>query len=101
MKKQFLTFILILFYIAVSAQNFEWAKNMGGNSLANGQAVAVDDSGYVYTTGYFTGTVDFDPGIGTYSLSSSSTSNTDIFILKSNALGNFVWARRLGNANGN
>ena len=74
--------------------NFVWAKNMGGDSDAVGYSIAVDISGNVYTTGHFQGTADFDPGAGTYNL--TSTGQKDIFVSKLDASGNFVWAKDLG-----
>jgi len=74
--------------------NFVWAKQMGGTSEDVGYSIAVDASGNVFTTGYFEGTADFDPGPGTFNLTSAG--NTDIFISKLDASGNFVWAKQLG-----
>jgi hypothetical protein len=54
-----------------SAGNFVWAKAMGGPSGDAGQGIAVDGAGNVYTTGSFQGTADFDPGAGTFNLTSS------------------------------
>ncbi len=76
--------------------NFVWAKQMGGASYDVGKSISVDANGNVYTTGIFFGTVDFDPGTGTYNLSSASI--VDIFVSKLDASGNFVWAKRLGGA---
>jgi len=47
------------------------------------------------TTGYFHGTVDFDPGAGTTNLTSAG--DLDIFVHKLDASGNLVWAKRIGN----
>ncbi len=87
-------------HVSVSAQfpNFEWAKRIGGTSSEEGRAIAVDDSGNVYTTGYFNGTVDFDPGPGTVNLTAAGTLSSDIFISKSDGNGNYVWAKRIGGA---
>ena len=74
--------------------NFVWAKQMGASSFDIGQAIEVDAAGNVYTTGFFFNTVDFDPGVGTYNL--SALSGHDMFVLKLDAAGNFVWARRMG-----
>ncbi|MHB8808432.1 MAG: SBBP repeat-containing protein [Desulfobulbaceae bacterium] len=77
--------------------NFVWARAMGGVSEDIGQAVAVDSVGNIYTTGWFIGTADFDPGTGLFSLTSSGIAS-DIFISKLNSNGNFVWAKAMGGA---
>lgn len=64
---------------------------MGGTSIDHGTSVTVDAAGNVYTTGYFNGTVDFDPGIGTYTLTCSG--GQDGFVSKLDASGNFIWAK--------
>ena len=66
--------------INATAQNLVWARQMGGTSDDYGNDIAVDGSGNVYTTGYFSGTVDFDPGMGVTSLTSAG--NNDIFVSK-------------------
>jgi len=77
-----------------AAGNFLWAKSMGGTSTDISTAIAVDGSGNIYTTGYFYGTADFDPGAGTSNL--TSVGNYDIFISKLDAAGNFLWAKSMG-----
>lgn len=74
--------------------NFVWAKSLGGNLNTVANSIAVDKSGNLYTTGYFDGIADFDPGAGVFSLASSNLPN--IFISKLDVLGNFVWAKNLG-----
>ncbi len=79
--------------------NFVWAKAMGGTSYDVSMCIALDGSGNVYTTGYFGGTADFDPGAGVANLTSvTSASSSDIFISKLDASGNFVWAKAMGGA---
>lgn len=41
--------------------NFVWAKQLGSTGNDEGQALALDVSGNVYSTGRFYETVDFDP----------------------------------------
>jgi S-layer family protein/beta-propeller repeat-containing protein len=77
-----------------SSGNFVWARRMGGVDFEESFDLAVDTSGNVYMTGYFLGTVDFDPGVGTTNLTSAGFA--DIFIAKLDSSGNFVWARRIG-----
>jgi hypothetical protein len=83
-----------------SSGTLAWAKRMGGVSDDRGQAVSVDASGNVYTTGWFNGTADFDPSdVSTfYLVSSGGASDADIFVSKLNSSGSFVWAKRMGGA---
>ncbi len=85
---------------SVTAQNFIYAKGLknsepfGGS--VGGTSIKVDNLGYTYVTGYFTGTADFDPGTGVTNLSSHTSDNSDIFIAKYDAAGNLVFARSMG-----
>ena len=74
--------------------NLVWAKVMGGTSADVGNGIAVDATGNVYTTGYFNNTVDFDPSVGIFNLTSGGS--FDIFVSKLNAIGTFVWAKAMG-----
>jgi hypothetical protein len=78
--------------------DFIWVKQMGGTGWDTGNSIAVDTSGNVYTTGYFYGTADFDPGAGTTNLTSAGS--TDIFIQKLDANGDFLWAKQMGETSG-
>ncbi|PCI92566.1 MAG: hypothetical protein COB15_17465, partial [Flavobacteriales bacterium] len=77
--------------------NFLWAKSIGGSNSDDGRSIVADNSGNVYTTGKFQGTVDFDPNAGTYNL--TALGGNDIFISKLDANGNFVWAKSIGGSN--
>ena len=78
MKKLYI-FILIAFIGTIAnAQNYQWAKSIGSASNDYGEGIAIDSSGNCYITGSFSGTADFDPGVGTVNLTSVGTS--DIFI---------------------
>src|SRR6185436_9596972 len=72
---------------------FQWAKRVGAAGDDRGLAIATDGAN-VYLTGMFSLTVDFDPGAGTVNLTSAGT--VDVFVMKVNASGNFVWANRFG-----
>ncbi len=56
--------------------------------------LAVDAADNLYLAGGFSGTADFDPGIGTFNMTSAGS--TDIFILKLSSTGTFIWGRRMG-----
>ncbi len=74
--------------------SFAWAHSFGSGNYDQGNAVTIDPEGAVYFTGGFEGTVDFDPGDGEYALTSGILN--DIFILKLNDAGNFIWAKSMG-----
>jgi len=77
--------------------NFIWAKNLGGTSNDIGNSIIIDAVGNVYTTGYFQGTADFDPGSGVFNLVSKGSA--DVFISKLDPSGNFIWAKSFGAGN--
>jgi hypothetical protein len=80
-----------------SSGNFVWAKQMGAADYDYGNSIALDAAANVYTTGTFLGTVDFDPGAGTFNLTSAG--GIDIFICKLDSSGNFAWAKKAGAIN--
>ncbi len=78
-----------------AAGDFAWAKAVGNEFDTWGNAITIDDNNYPYITGTFDGTVDFDPGPGTFNLSDAST-----FILKLDSGGDFAWATAFGDGAG-
>jgi len=77
-----------------SSGSFQWVKQVGGGSNDISNGITLDPSANVLVTGYFGGTVDFDPGPGTYNLTSNSTRSA--FTLKLNNNGDFKWANKTG-----
>jgi hypothetical protein len=66
---------------------FNWVKSFGGNGIDDFGGIQLDGSGFVYGVGLFSGTPDFDGGIGVYNVTSLGLS--DVFIVKYDVLGNF------------
>jgi hypothetical protein len=97
MKKHLFLIVLSINTLGFFAQNFQWAKGIGGPFFDGSNVVALDASENVYTTGTFKGTVDFDPGPGINNLTSLGV--VDVFISKSDADGNFIWAKSFGGLN--
>ena len=74
--------------------NLLWVKSFGGVSYDYPGSLTIDGIGNIYTTGSFQGTVDFDPGVGKYNLTSAG--GLDVFVHKMDSSGNFIWARVFG-----
>lgn len=72
-----------------------WAKIIGNTGVDEGKDIAVDFLGNIYCTGFFTGTVDFDPGPGVNNLTSTGT--YDMFISKMDSSGNMLWVKKIAN----
>lgn len=81
-----------------SAGNFKWAVSMGLlNASDEGTSITTDKEGNVLITGWFQGTVDFEPGTTTFNLTSNGPG---CFILKLSAEGNFIWAKNIDSTGG-
>ncbi len=93
-----LLFILLLLtsslMLHAQAPAFSWAKQVGGSGYETGTSMVQDASGNIYTTGVFRNTVDFDPGPGSFFLTAAED---NIFILKLDINGNFIWAKHCSN----
>jgi hypothetical protein len=64
-----------------SAGAFMCAGSMGGTGPSDyGMAMAIDDNGFAYYAGSFSGTADFDPGSTTFTMVSTGT--TDSYLAK-------------------
>ncbi len=70
--------------------NYIFAEGLFGSNTTAANSITTDASNNIYLTGYLAGSCDMDPGTGSYSL--TATAINDIFALKLNSSGNFVWA---------
>ena len=85
--------------------NFLWAKGMLPDEFGvkigygDGSSVSTDSHGNVYLGGDIAGTVDFDPGPGTFTLTqpSDATVYPNGFVMKLDPSGSFAWAESPGN----
>ncbi|MFA6152906.1 MAG: T9SS type A sorting domain-containing protein [Chitinophagaceae bacterium] len=64
------------------SHEFSWVKSIGGSATDLGRNVLTDASDNLYATGYFSGTVDFDPS-ATALTNLTSIGATDYFLQKS------------------
>ena len=71
-----------------------WAKQIDGFSYNNYLSLEIDNLNNIILSGKFEGTCDFNPSSGTYNLTSNGME--DVFVLKLNSNGNFIWAKAFG-----
>ena len=91
MKINLLIFVCLIHIVSFAQpNNRSWVKGLGGTTGDIGHSVVTDNSGNIYVTGLFNGTIDFDPGHDIYNVTSISQ---DFFILKLNEFGEFQWVK--------
>jgi uncharacterized repeat protein (TIGR01451 family) len=74
--------------------DFLWAKQIAPLAyLGYGQCLKADSNGNIIVMGRFNYSDDFDPGSGVYNLTCYSTPGCDLFILKLDSNGNFLWVK--------
>lgn len=81
-----------------NAGNFVWAKtnhNPAYFGVDYTTGIAVDPANNVYFTGSFTGTMDFDPGAGTFLMTSPPGQRTSV-VTRLDPAGNFQWVANAG-----
>jgi DNA-binding beta-propeller fold protein YncE len=81
--------------------DLSWGNYPPGIAYARG--LALDNENNVYVTGWWAGTVDFDPGPGEFILTSSNPewiehwpASDDVFLIKFDSAGNFQWVVTFG-----
>jgi len=71
-----------------------WGNALAGPAHDANHGVALDGDGNVYVSGAFSDTVEFDPGNSAGNLTSEGL--TDIFVVKYDADGDFIWVKGVG-----
>jgi hypothetical protein len=74
-----------------------WSRTFGGPGDDRAYAVAVDASGSIYVTGWFTGSIGFD-GVA---LQAPTVDSVDAYVVELDPDGNARWARALGSPGAN
>jgi hypothetical protein len=79
-----------------NAGHFIWAKSFVGGTSAqcSPKGIRIDAKGDIYCVGEFSNTIDFNPGIDTFSLTAQGS--LDGFVLKIDSSGAFKWVRQIG-----
>ena len=83
--------------ISYAQINLEWANSTNTNAISNLQSdMFLDNSKNIYSIGYFDGTKDFNPGAGTFYMTTDNTA--DLYIQKLDSNGNFIKAVQIGDS---
>lgn len=74
--------------------NTIWAKSLSTVSAVVPCAMAIDNNGQPVIAGHYVGVTDFDPGLP--NTATTSVGADDIFLLKLDVDGNYLWLQTLG-----
>ena len=91
---RYLLLIITLATVSSSAQTLQWGKSIGSTNDDAARSISIDGAGNVITAGSFRAQIDLDPGANTVNVNVSG--NQDIFITKSDSLGNYICGRKIG-----
>ncbi|HTF04260.1 MAG TPA: T9SS type A sorting domain-containing protein [Bacteroidia bacterium] len=84
-----------LFMLRLDASGiFQWVVTTGSTQTESIMSIDIDPTGYIFVTGVFNDTVDFNPGTGTTNLIANGLQ--DIFVCKYDFNGDLVWAKSIG-----
>lgn len=75
---------------------FLWTKQIGGANDDEYGGLDLDPANNIYSTGYFEGSCDFDPGVGNATLNSAGL--YDIFMSKLDNNGNYISSHNIGSS---
>ncbi|UTW67872.1 T9SS type A sorting domain-containing protein [bacterium SCSIO 12643] len=78
-----------------STGSFVWAKIFSSPSQSSSlcSTIDFDQNGNVYVAGSFKGSIDLDPNLGVFNLT-STISGPSTFLVKMDANGNFIWGQQ-------
>ncbi len=101
MKKQLLATLLITVTLCITSMAqpaLNWVNGLTGtntnSTTNNSNTVTTDATGNVFIAGYFTGTIDFDPGTGVSNLTAQGA-YADMFVAKYAPNGSLQWAKQV------
>nr|MCS3813874.1 gliding motility-associated-like protein [Mucilaginibacter sp. X4EP1] len=72
----------------------KWVDDIGGSGDSKPTGMVVDSQNNIYISGYFSGTVDFDPSPGVKNLTSNG--GYDIYVAEYKPDGTLIWAESMG-----
>lgn len=97
--KKLLVATLLLFTLVSGAQTLNWGAYFNTQNNLSASDVAIDSNGNTYTVGFFVNGNDFDPGPGVFNIAEPNSNIGNVYCVKLNPNGNFVWAIPVGGTN--
>jgi len=88
MKTVSITSLLIFFSFLSTGQSFDWATATGGSGSDQAYAIATDNEGNNYVTGWFQESAHFGD------ITLTSEGGKEVFLAKYNNNGDVIWAKR-------
>jgi hypothetical protein len=83
---------------ASAADDLLWVRQIGSAAADEMSGISIGPDDDIYTSGRFSGTVDFDPEGGVTNLTAIGTN--DVYVTRFDRDGRLVWARQIGGAGG-
>jgi len=84
----------LLFSFSLNGQTIDWFKGFNAGDCDIKEHLTLDNS-FHYFIGTFVGTYDFDFGPNVNNLSNSYSGTKDLFVLKTDIDGNFIWVKSI------
>jgi Secretion system C-terminal sorting domain len=78
----------------------DWVKTIGNSGGNQGPGIGVDESGYIYSVGSFSGTIDTDPDITNTNFLTATGTASDGLIIKLDSNGIFQWSHNISSNSG-
>jgi hypothetical protein len=84
---------LFLLPAPIHSQAWQWGVTGGGSGTDGGRKTCVDPSGNVFVAGYF-GSSSIN--LNGNNMNNAGSSGTDVYVVKYDAAGNYLWSQRVG-----
>ncbi len=84
--------------VLCQSQTLDWVNQLDADADGIIRSVKVDQQNNVYVLGAFEGSLDLDPGLGVFNVTSPSVANKDIFLAKYDSSGAFIWGFDIGDS---
>jgi hypothetical protein len=76
-----------------SSGTYQWTKTFGNTNFDTASSISIDPTdGNIYVTGYFTGSVNFNPSGSAWKNGGATGS---IFVMKMDSTGNYTWTKSI------